>query len=76
MTQNPDYLFVYGTLRPPFVNAFAHFLRQNSQFIGEATFPGLLFDLGDYPGAICKTDVTTQVQGTLLQYQCQKIGTP
>jgi gamma-glutamylcyclotransferase (GGCT)/AIG2-like uncharacterized protein YtfP len=72
MTQNPDYLFVYGTLQPSFVNPFAHFLRQNSQFAGVATIPGLLFDLGSYPGAIYLPNAATLVQGTLYNISARK----
>jgi gamma-glutamylcyclotransferase (GGCT)/AIG2-like uncharacterized protein YtfP len=72
MTQNPDYLFVYGTLRPPFTNSSAMFLRQNSQFVSEVTFAGLLFDLGNYPGAIYQADAETRVQGTLYNIGAKK----
>ena len=77
MTKNPDYLIVYGTLRPSFDNPFAEFLRQRSQYIGEATFPGLLLDLGDsnaaaYPGAIYQPDSTTLVVGTVYDISRQK----
>lgn len=56
---------VYGTLRPPIDNASARYLRQHSHAVGEATFPGLLFDLGGYPGAIYQLDGATTVYGTV-----------
>lgn len=70
MTKNPNHLFVYGTLRPPFVNPFAQFLRQHGRYVGEATFPGLLFALEwshppAYPGAIYQPDGLTHVDGTV-----------
>ena len=70
MTNNPDYLLVYGTLRPLFDNPFAQFLRQHSQYVGDAVFPGLLLDLArpgtpGYPGAIYQPDSVTNVVGTV-----------
>ena len=70
MTENPDCLIVYGTLRPPFANPFAQFLRQHSQYIGEAAFPGLLLDLGwsdtsGYPGAVYQPNAPTNVVGVV-----------
>lgn len=72
MIQNPDYLLVYGTLRPPFTNEAAQFLYQHSCYLGEATFPGLLFDMGSYPGAIYRAQAATQVQGTLYNIGAKK----
>ena len=65
MTYDSDYLVVYGTLRPAFTNAFAHYLRQHSEYVGEGTFPGLLFDLGNYPGAVYQIDRMERVCGTI-----------
>lgn len=70
METNSDHLLVYGTLRPPFVNPFARFLRQHGQLIGEAAFPGVLLDVEStdaltYPGALYQPDATTTVVGTV-----------
>lgn len=72
MIENPDLLFVYGTLCPPFTNSFAQFLRQRSQYVGEGTFPGLLFDLGSYPGATYQPDGVTTVCGTIYDISQHK----
>lgn len=77
MTENPDYILVYGTLRPDFNNPFAELLRQHGHYVGEATFPGLLFDLGEantvaYPGAIYQPDSTTNVVGTVYDISRHK----
>lgn len=77
MPVNPDCLFVYGTLRPPFANPFARFLRQCSQHVGAATFPGVLLDLGSpgvlsYPGAIYQPNATTDVAGTVYDISSYK----
>ena len=65
MTKDPCYLMVYGTLRPFFTNPQAQFLREHGHYIGEATFPGLLFDLGDYPGATYQPDGMAFVRGAV-----------
>ncbi|GAB3642183.1 gamma-glutamylcyclotransferase family protein [Spirosoma arcticum] len=77
MTENPDYLLVYGTLRPDFDNPFAEFVRQHSQYVGEATFPGLLFslawsDASGYPGAVYQPDSLMLVVGTVYDVSRQK----
>ena len=65
MIIDSDYLFVYGTLRPYFENSYAHYLRQHSHYVGEATFPGQLFDMGNYPGAIYQSGSSEIVLGTI-----------
>ncbi len=70
MRTSPDYLLVYGTLRPPFANPFAQFLRQHGQLMSEATFSGVLFDIESpgaltYPGAIYQPNASTSVVGTV-----------
>ncbi len=65
MNTTSDYLFVYGTLRPGFDNAFAQYLRQRSRYVGEGSFPGLLYDLGNYPGAVYQDDSATLVVGSI-----------
>lgn len=74
---NPNYLLVYGTLRPPFANPFAQFLRQHGRYVGEATFPGLLLNLGEsnplnYPGAVYQPDRDTSVTGTVYDISGHK----
>ncbi|QJW92080.1 gamma-glutamylcyclotransferase [Spirosoma taeanense] len=67
MADDSDFLIVYGTLRPGFTNSPAQYLRQHSQYVGEGTFPGLLVDLGTYPGALYQPDSQTRVWGTVYQ---------
>jgi gamma-glutamylcyclotransferase (GGCT)/AIG2-like uncharacterized protein YtfP len=45
------YLFVYGTLLQP-GNTFAAYLKKHCSFYGEGRFKGLLYDAGQYPGAL------------------------
>jgi gamma-glutamylcyclotransferase (GGCT)/AIG2-like uncharacterized protein YtfP len=43
-------LFVYGTLRPFAEVEMANWLRGHACYLGAATTPGRLYDLGSYPG--------------------------
>jgi gamma-glutamylcyclotransferase (GGCT)/AIG2-like uncharacterized protein YtfP len=43
-------LFVYGTLRPFVDIEMARWLRSAARYLGPATAPGRLYDLGPYPG--------------------------
>ncbi|HXS80506.1 MAG TPA: gamma-glutamylcyclotransferase family protein [Gammaproteobacteria bacterium] len=43
-------LFVYGTLRPCVDIEMARWLRRSARYLGGATTPGRLYDLGAYPG--------------------------
>ncbi|MBD2752190.1 gamma-glutamylcyclotransferase family protein [Spirosoma validum] len=72
MLTDSDYLIVYGTLRPAFTNSFARYLRQHSQYVGEGSFPGQLFDLGNYPGAIYQQDSLQLVWGTMYDIRQHK----
>lgn len=65
MPDAPEYLFVYGTLRPTFNNPFAGHLRRLGLYIGEGTFPGRLYDLGSYPGAVYLDNHTSYVLGAV-----------
>ncbi|UHG91283.1 gamma-glutamylcyclotransferase family protein [Spirosoma oryzicola] len=72
MIDTCDFLFVYGTLRPNFDNAFAQYLRQRAQYVGEGSFPGRLFDLGSYPGAVLQHSDSTEVLGSVFDIQKNK----
>lgn len=65
MINDSRYLIVYGTLQPFFTNPHAQFLREHGRYVGKAHFTGLLFDLGDYPGAIYQPNSLTCVSGAL-----------
>ena len=72
MTDNPDFLLVYGTLRPPFDNPFAQYLRNRGRCVGEGTFAGQIFDIGSYPGAVYCEAADTRVCGTVFDISSQK----
>lgn len=51
-SREPSLLFLYGTLRQgePMFEQLR--LSDALEFVGETSFPGALYDLGDYPGAV------------------------
>ncbi|GAB5408119.1 MAG: gamma-glutamylcyclotransferase [Balneolaceae bacterium] len=63
----PKYIFVYGLLKSMYHNDPAKFVRKNCSFIGEASIPGKLFDLGTYPGAIYDEKSSSKVHGEIFQ---------
>lgn len=48
----PTSIFVYGTLRRDTQHQLFHLLARHARFLSEATVPGRLYDLGDYPGML------------------------
>ncbi|WP_080059714.1 gamma-glutamylcyclotransferase family protein [Spirosoma aerolatum] len=72
MTSTPEFLIVYGTLRSPFDNHFAQYLRQRGRYIGEGKFRGQAFDMGSYPGAIYDEASQGYVHGTVFNIGHQK----
>ncbi len=63
----PEYLFVYGTLRPRMApGRFAH-VMEKMRYIGRASAPGRLYDLEGYPGAVLDPDCDTKIKGEVFQ---------
>lgn len=62
-----EYLFVYGSLMNDIDSKIARFLKANSSFLGEATMPGHLYDLGRYPGAVFDAQADSSVVGHVFQ---------
>lgn len=63
-----DLLFVYGTLLQA-DNDFAIYMRSSCTFVSFGTIPGLLYDLGEYPGLI-ETNLKDQlVHGSVYQME-------
>lgn len=52
VTDAADLLFVYGTLRPSLAIGGPARLVHDLELVGAATVPGVLIDLGNYPGLI------------------------
>ncbi|GAB2800059.1 gamma-glutamylcyclotransferase [Rhabdobacter roseus] len=63
----PTYLFVYGTLMRGHANPFAQRLRQYATFVGLGTFPGVLYRIEWYPGAVYQPGAPGRVQGEIFE---------
>jgi gamma-glutamylcyclotransferase (GGCT)/AIG2-like uncharacterized protein YtfP len=50
--KDPGLLFVYGTLKRGFPNPWSRRLWAHAAFLGEASMPGRLVDLGAYPALL------------------------
>ncbi|MGM9512157.1 gamma-glutamylcyclotransferase family protein [Larkinella sp. GY13] len=62
------HLFVYGTLLSASKHPMAQDLRQKAQLLGPAFFPGRLYDLGTYPGAVYDPIAQTNVYGEVYSF--------
>ncbi|MFY9154183.1 MAG: gamma-glutamylcyclotransferase family protein [Prolixibacteraceae bacterium] len=62
-----SYLFVYGTLLKFTESEVTQFLNRNSQFISIGSFPGKLYEVSGYPGAIYLPDESDRVSGNILE---------
>ncbi|WP_221394673.1 gamma-glutamylcyclotransferase [Dyadobacter sp. NIV53] len=69
MAAGPEYLFVYGTLMQGFSNPFAQKLHASSVFKGNGSFPGLLYKIDWYPGAVYEKDSESTVYGEVYELQ-------
>jgi len=58
-------LFVYGTLLQS-SNPFGSYLQNNSKWLCTGKFRGLLYDIGEYPGAVINVYAETYVWGNLV----------
>jgi len=47
-----NHLLVYGTLCPALPHKTTGWLKQNARLVGRVSFPGKLYALNHYPGAI------------------------
>lgn len=63
----PDYqLFVYGSLRRGFHHAAYEYIRRYFEFVSDATVPGILYDMGEYPAAV-PADTAAKIIGELYR---------
>jgi gamma-glutamylcyclotransferase (GGCT)/AIG2-like uncharacterized protein YtfP len=60
------YIFVYGSLLDD-RNEFAIYLKANCSFVCNARFKGILYNIGDYPGAVFNDDQGFYVYGKLFE---------
>jgi gamma-glutamylcyclotransferase (GGCT)/AIG2-like uncharacterized protein YtfP len=68
--QSKQILFVYGTLRKGFA-LHSHLKKSTVKEVGEGYIHGLLYDLGEYPGAI-ETSASTKIIGEVYAIRDQK----
>lgn len=61
-----DFLFIYGTLLQP-DNPFANYLSQNCTCISAGKLKGLLYDIGEYPGAVIGNNTDNYIHGSIYQ---------
>ena len=64
-----DYLFVYGTLLNTSRLSITRFLNSNSTPICSGYFPGKLYEISDYPGAVYIPENSSFVHGNILKLQ-------
>ena len=67
MATHATYLFTYGTLMQGFDNPFAERLHKNSVYEGKGFFPGLLYLISWYPGAIYDASAVSKVHGEIYR---------
>ena len=60
------FLFIYGTLLQA-DNDFAIYLQNNSKQYANGKFKGLLYDVGEYPGAIETNNDNNYVYGCIVE---------
>jgi len=67
MDANSTYLFTYGTLMQGFNNPFAEQLHRNSEWEEKGSFPGSLFLISWYPGAVFDPNAASKVHGEIYR---------
>ncbi|MGH1436522.1 MAG: gamma-glutamylcyclotransferase family protein [Lewinella sp.] len=60
-----DHVFVYGTLLSTIPSAASKWLSENAQLCEQASFPGVLYDLGSYPGFVLGEKIVGAVVGEI-----------
>ncbi len=59
-------LFVYGTLLDE-DNKYGIYLRDNSTFFSSGKLEGILYDIGEYPGAVLLLGGNDYIYGIILE---------
>lgn len=67
--QEPELLFVYGTLRRDCGGEMHRYLADHALFVGAAACRGRLYLLDGYPGAVADDSGSSLVQGELYRLQ-------
>lgn len=64
---HPELLFVYGTLRRGAGSRMHGLVARSGTFVGMATFQGLLYRIGTYPGAVASANPRHTVLGEVYR---------
>ena len=76
MTSEAVYLFTYGTLMHGFSNPFAQRLHTLSTFSGKGSFPGTLYKIDWYPGAVYEAENQHRIYGEVYKITAPEILFP
>lgn len=63
----PNYLFVYGSLMKGLQTPMSQLLNDTSKFLGEGKMPGVMYDLGYYPGAVYQKNSDAYIYGHIFE---------
>ncbi|MCG8373503.1 MAG: gamma-glutamylcyclotransferase [Balneolales bacterium] len=64
-----SHIFVYGLLKSMYTNEPALKVRAHCSLIGEGWFPGLLIDIGTYPGSVYDSESDSFVYGEVFKVE-------
>ena len=70
MAKNTAYLFVYGSLRRGAKKGMNRLLARYGRFVANATYPGRLYRVADYPGAVPSDRPGEVVHGEVWRLAC------
>jgi gamma-glutamylcyclotransferase (GGCT)/AIG2-like uncharacterized protein YtfP len=62
-----DYVFFYGTLLPEHARAAMRSVVARLTFYGKGSVAGVLYDLGEYPGAVLDESSDRRVHGAVFR---------
>ena len=62
-----EFVFLYGTLLPQFVPEAMRDVVARLHFHGDGSLRGVLYDLGEYPGAVFDTTTDMRVNGSVFE---------
>ncbi|HEU5251190.1 MAG TPA: gamma-glutamylcyclotransferase family protein [Thermoanaerobaculia bacterium] len=72
----PDYIFVYGTLRAASNHDMSRVLERHADFVSRGRIPGVLYDVGPYPGAVRRRGTRAFVWGDVYRLRDSEHALP
>jgi len=73
---NPDYIFVYGTLRRETNTEMSCLLQKYAEFVDDAVYCGKLYKIDYYPGVVSSNDPNDVVPGEVYLLQQADVVLP